>query len=211
MNLDDGRWRAENNGKPVDDYFLRSKLKGYVVTKGEWEGVAMPPRQWRAHGRGSPNKRGYHELHFADAFLRYLGRGLPSKSSAGRVKDEETRRRSHPPNLLFSPSVPPESGTSAAHDVSPDKSTSYGAADGAVDADGVSGATPSLDGAVDVSRMAYPHPLHHPGHEKAEQLENVNPGAADVPDERGAQRKKEKNEERPFPCGSAGRKRKRER
>jgi hypothetical protein len=107
LDLDDGRWRVASQGKPIDDYYLRSKLKGYVATKGQWEGVDVPPRQWRPSGHAT-NKRGYHELHFADAFLRYLGRGLPSKTPPEGGKG----KKGASPKPSFSPSTPAASGTS---------------------------------------------------------------------------------------------------
>ena len=40
--------------------------------------------------QGSPTKKwGYHELHFKDAFQRYLGKGLPSEAPPERDRDEK--------------------------------------------------------------------------------------------------------------------------
>jgi hypothetical protein len=82
MDLDDGRWRVANRGKPIDEYYLRSRLKGYVTPPDKGEEAKIPLRKWRP--KGSPLKKwGYHELHFKDAFLRYLGKGLPSEAPDG--------------------------------------------------------------------------------------------------------------------------------
>ena len=70
---------VEHKGKPIDEYYLRAKLRGYVTPFNKGGTNGMPSRQWRPHN--SPNhKWGYHELHFRDAFQRYLGEGLPSET-----------------------------------------------------------------------------------------------------------------------------------
>jgi uncharacterized protein DUF3631 len=95
VNLDDGRWRAANKGKEINEYFLRSRLKDYVVTSPEkGKGAAAPLRRWRAKGQ-SDKKWGYHELHLKDAFLRYLGRGLPSEAPPEPVDDAEDESPKH--------------------------------------------------------------------------------------------------------------------
>ena len=104
--LDEGRWRVANKGKPVDEWYLRTKLRDYVVKKTE--GKEMPPRQWRSPSTGEQRK-GYHELHFEDAFERYLGRGLPSATPA-EVKPADKRESSKPSS---SPSTPYASAPSA--------------------------------------------------------------------------------------------------
>ena len=81
MESDEGRWRVANKGKPIDEYYLRSKLKGYVQPGAKGPEGETRPRQWRPEG--SPTvKWGYHELHFADAFLRYLGKGIAIRGPA---------------------------------------------------------------------------------------------------------------------------------
>jgi hypothetical protein len=78
VNQDEGRWRAANrNGREIDDYYLRERLKKLLPTDGYY---AQPKsRRWRpaTDPKGNP-LYGYHELHFEDAFSRYLGKGLPS-------------------------------------------------------------------------------------------------------------------------------------
>ena len=75
MDEDEGRWRTAKNGKEIDEYYLRSKLKKLLPTEEE----CKEPRCWREkmNPKGNPLK-GYHELHLADAFDRYLNKGLPS-------------------------------------------------------------------------------------------------------------------------------------
>ena len=121
MSLDDGRWRVTNRGKAIDEYYLRAKLKGYVTPPGKkGEEPKIPPRQWRPPG--SPTmKWGYHELHFRDAFLRYLGKGLPSEAPPEPADDEKDESSGHP----SSSSAPFSSAASAQEGVSPDISKVY--------------------------------------------------------------------------------------
>jgi Protein of unknown function (DUF3631) len=45
MGLDDGRWRVANQGKLIDEYYLRAKLKGYVTPPSKkGEEPKIPPR-----------------------------------------------------------------------------------------------------------------------------------------------------------------------
>jgi Protein of unknown function (DUF3631)/Toprim domain len=86
LNEDEGRWfTAGKGGKQIDEYYLRSKLKKLLPTEGEYSEPTS--RRWRPTGNPSGNPlNGYHELHFADAFERYLGKGLPSgKPETGDV------------------------------------------------------------------------------------------------------------------------------
>jgi hypothetical protein len=72
---DEGRWRTAKNGKEIDEYYLRSKLKKLLPAEDE----CKEPRRWRADiNPGGNQQHGYHELHLADAFDRYLNKGLPS-------------------------------------------------------------------------------------------------------------------------------------
>ena len=77
LNQDEGRWfTAGKGGKQIDEYYLRSKLKKLLPTEGEYSEPTS--RRWRpASNPGGNPLNGYHELHFADAFERYLGKGLP--------------------------------------------------------------------------------------------------------------------------------------
>ena len=87
--LDDGRWGVANKGKPLDEWYLRSNLKPYVQpnAKDQDDGKTRP-RQWKAPGT-SAMRWGYHELHFRDAFVRYLGKGLPSEAPPKSSSEEE--------------------------------------------------------------------------------------------------------------------------
>ena len=78
LDEDEGRWHTlGKGGKPIDEYYLRSKLKKLLPTEGEY--ATKKSRRWRPDKNPkSGSLFGYHELHFADAFERYLGKGLPS-------------------------------------------------------------------------------------------------------------------------------------
>jgi hypothetical protein len=80
--MDDGRWEVANRGQPVNEYFLKSKLRKLLPTEGEYS--EPKTRCWRPLNdpKGNPLK-GYHELHLVEAFERYLNKGLPSKASTG--------------------------------------------------------------------------------------------------------------------------------
>jgi hypothetical protein len=208
-NLDDGRWRTANHGKTIDEYYLRSKLKDYATApkkKGEGkEGEdEMPPRQWRP--KGSPtHKWGYHELHFKDAFLRYLGKGLPSKAPPESVQGEEDEFPEYP----SSPKYPSGSATSGTDRVSPGRSKTYEGADDGADADGPSMPKRQADGADDAARMGHPHPGHPsaPGQD-ADKSSEMSDGA-DGADQEGAYREKARTKENyvtRLPRGGFGRK-----
>jgi Protein of unknown function (DUF3631) len=207
--LDDGRWRVANHGKTIDEYYLRSKLKDYVTApkkKGEAkEGEdEMPPRQWRP--KGSPtHKWGYHELHFKDAFLRYLGKGLPSKALPESVEDEGEESPKHP----FSPKYPPGSRTSRTDGISPDSPKTYDGADDDADTDDSSATKGEAGGADDEARMRHPHPglSSVPSQDTDKFNESVD--VMDGADQEGIGRKENKGEESNitrFPRGGLGRK-----
>ena len=86
LNLDEGRWRTANKGgREIDEYYLREGLRKLLPTEGEY---ARPKsRRWRANPK-SNTQYGYHELHLADAFSRYLGKGLPSEASPESDDDD---------------------------------------------------------------------------------------------------------------------------
>ncbi len=70
-----GDGARQKNGQKIDEYYLRSKLKKLLPTEDE----CKEPRRWRADvNPGGNQQHGYHELHLADAFDRYLNKGLPS-------------------------------------------------------------------------------------------------------------------------------------
>jgi hypothetical protein len=77
LNEDEGRWRTASKGAQIDDYYLRDKLKKLFPTEGPY--ATTKSRRWRPDKNfGSGSLFGYHELHLADSFARYLGKGLPS-------------------------------------------------------------------------------------------------------------------------------------
>jgi hypothetical protein len=204
MNLDDGRWRVANRGKPIDEYFLRSKLKGYVTPPDKGGEAKIPRRSWRP--KGSPTEKwGYHELHFKDAFLRYLGKGLPSEAPPEQTEDEKDKSSEYP----FSPNHPHTSAASTASGSSPDSSKTSTAADDAVDVDGQSTAKPQRASEQAAQRMPHPHPQPASEAGQANDKSDKNISAADAVDlggsngERGS--KEESNATR-FPRGPVGRK-----
>jgi hypothetical protein len=80
LNQDEGRWRTANkNGHEIDEYYLREKLKKLLPSKSYL--AQTKSRRWRStrDPKGNP-LYGYQELHFENAFSRYLGKELPSKS-----------------------------------------------------------------------------------------------------------------------------------
>ena len=129
--LDDGRWYVANKGKPVDEYYLRSGLKAYVQPNAKDPDGKTRPRQWKAPGKAPVMRWGYHELHFRDAFLRYLGKGLPSAPTP-EPADEEGEGGPAP---SFSTVHPPASASSASYGVSQNISKTYLDADNDADAD----------------------------------------------------------------------------
>ena len=78
LNEDEGRWLTANRGgKQIDKWYLRDKLKDFLPTEGKYS--SLQSRRWRPIKSAKANPLwGYYELHFADAFERYLGKGLPS-------------------------------------------------------------------------------------------------------------------------------------
>jgi hypothetical protein len=203
MALDDGRWRVANKSKPIDEYYLRDKLKGYVTPQGK-EGAKMPPRQWRPKGY-TTMKWGYDELHFKDAFQRYLGRGLPSEASREPTEDEKEETSEHP----FSSKHPGSSGASAAEDDSSTNSnTYYDANEDAVAADN---AHPGHDGMgspdVDADDLSDQHHASASSQDTDKYGENVDAAdAADLGGIYGEGYKKEENDNAAgFPHGPSGR------
>ena len=78
LNEDEGRWRTANKGKEINDYYLRDKLKKLFPTEGPYCDDQIAPLAGGHKNPGSGSLFGYHELHLADSFARYLGKGLPS-------------------------------------------------------------------------------------------------------------------------------------
>ena len=105
LNEDEGRWRVANHGQSIDEYYLRKELKGYVPPLDKGSGATAPLRRWRPSG-STTKKWGYHELHFVDAFSRYLGKGLPSNEPPEDEEDASSKPSSPTPPKTSSPSSP---------------------------------------------------------------------------------------------------------
>jgi site-specific DNA-cytosine methylase len=71
-------WSSANNGKPIDAYYLRSNLNDFIPGKAE----DIAPRKFSV---GGVQAHGFNEKHFEDAFDRYLGRKLPSRTPKGNT------------------------------------------------------------------------------------------------------------------------------
>ena len=78
---DEGRWKTANRARRSTHY-LR-EMRRLLPTEGEYSKTAS--RRWRANPKSNP-QFGYHELHFANAFERYLGKGLPSAARRQRCR-----------------------------------------------------------------------------------------------------------------------------
>jgi putative DNA primase/helicase len=68
--MDESPWTTANHGQRVNEYYLRAHLKDFIPDNAE----KIAPRKWK---EGHAQARGFHQLHFEDAFGRYLGKGLP--------------------------------------------------------------------------------------------------------------------------------------
>jgi hypothetical protein len=95
VNLDEGRWRTANKGQPIDEYYLREALRKLLPTEGAYS--TAKSRRWRANPKSNA-QYGYHELHLADAFSRYLGKGLPSGAPSSEWYDEDEEEDAAPSN-----------------------------------------------------------------------------------------------------------------
>jgi Protein of unknown function (DUF3631)/Toprim domain len=93
---DEGRWYVANRfGKEINSDYLRERLKKLLPTEADYpelqklltdEGdrAALKSRRWRPAGNPKGNPLyGYYELHFADAFERYLGTALRAATAPG--------------------------------------------------------------------------------------------------------------------------------
>jgi putative DNA primase/helicase len=94
VNLSESPWTTANRGQPVNEYFLRAHLRGFLPDDAE----KIAPRKWRD---GPVQARGFHQLHLKDAFVRYLGKDLPSSgqqeyaTSPSSEKDPSADPSSH--------------------------------------------------------------------------------------------------------------------
>jgi hypothetical protein len=107
--MDEGRWKEEHHGKPITSYFLRDTLGDMVPANAE----EIAPRRWR---EGAADKQGgYHVLHFADAFERYLRKGLPGAGVGKGDGPERTARENdqkHPAHPAHPAQQPDSEGSS---------------------------------------------------------------------------------------------------
>jgi hypothetical protein len=200
LDEDEGRWRVANRGQPIDEYYLRKELKGYVPPQDKGAEAKAPLRRWRPPG-STEKKWGYHELYFRDAFSRYLGRGLPSEEPP-----EAEEERDAPPK--HSLSTPPEtsspSSPSRPRTVSRDITAAYSGPDGGLNGAAASGPV------VGPLLVQTPHPQSGPpsGPSQAFELSaklSVGLDGLDGLDTLGGV-EKEKGKPAQFPRGPAGRK-----
>jgi hypothetical protein len=121
--LEESPWRLANGGKPVDGYFLKRHLTDFLPNDSE----SLEPRKWR---EGAVQARGYHERHFEDAFVRYLGRQLPSKTQNDNTNppDRESYASAYRSKNASHPSHSPQESDSHS------KSETYGVTDNGVPA-----------------------------------------------------------------------------
>jgi Protein of unknown function (DUF3631) len=101
IGMEETPWPTVSFGKPINEYYLRQHLKGLLPQTAE----ARLARKWK---NKVGDVRGYAELHFEDAWRRYLGKGPPSLEP--RSKDypdgEETARKTpHAPSAPSAPSA----------------------------------------------------------------------------------------------------------
>jgi hypothetical protein len=155
--LDESPWMTANGGKPVDDWYLRTHLRDFLP--GEPEKIAK--RKW---SEGKVEARGFDQLHLADAFKRYLGKGLPcplGKRNQSTAKDDHSLNRasqhpSDPSNPSTGANAPVISDGCGSTDAtnqsvgsppsSVDEATSASGTDGSTDA-----RKPSVDPSVDAN------------------------------------------------------------
>jgi hypothetical protein len=126
--LSEAPWASANRGGEITSYYLRKHLHDFLPEDADK--VAL--RQWRdANGQ---KVRGYHELHFQDAFERYLGKGLPSKEPKSPPPSPDTpppggsKHAGHQGHPRQNDEMPVKSSTNAASDTSPVSGAASGAA-----------------------------------------------------------------------------------
>ena len=80
--IEEAPWEAANNGREIDAYWLREKLKGFLPRPANPEEVVAlrRSREWR-DGKG-PLLKGYTEDHLREAWWRYLERRTPTETKA---------------------------------------------------------------------------------------------------------------------------------
>ena len=81
VGVEEAPWKDANNGREIDDYWLREKLKGFLPRPANPEAAAelRRSREWR-EGKG-PARKGYTEAHLQEAWWRYLDRKTPTETA----------------------------------------------------------------------------------------------------------------------------------
>jgi putative DNA primase/helicase len=194
---DEGRWRTVGrNGREINDHYIAKMVKDWLPTEGDY---AKPEsRRWRPASDPKANpSRGYSELHFENAFTRYLGLKLPSQVTP-EAADMVGEFSDFPDNLS-----PDESSSSRGG--SPGKKSGTAGTDGlshgnsedipAPDSDHQSGTVPdqshahlARDGSVPDESKAVRHgagPDEKSGTEITQSSPSLNPSVPGVPDQRG--------------------------
>ena len=81
VGIEEAPWQEANNGREVDGYWLREKLRGFLPRPANPEEALTlrRSREWR-DGKG-PAHKGYTEGHLREAWRRYLERETPSETA----------------------------------------------------------------------------------------------------------------------------------
>ena len=97
--IEEAPWEAANNGREIDAYWLREKLKGFLPRPANpEEAVALRrSREWR-DGKG-PLLKGYTEDHLREAWWRYLERRTPTETQSGQRREWRRGIRGRPADL----------------------------------------------------------------------------------------------------------------
>ena len=79
--IEEAPWEEANNGREIDAYWLREKLKGFLPRPANPEEAAAlrRSREWR-EGK-APLLKGYTEDHLREAWWRYLERKTPTETA----------------------------------------------------------------------------------------------------------------------------------
>ncbi len=94
--IEEAPWEAANNGREIDAYWLREKLKGFLPRPANPEEVVAlrRSREWR-DGKG-PLLKGYTEDHLREAWWRYLERRTPTETTSGQRREWRRGIRGRP-------------------------------------------------------------------------------------------------------------------
>ena len=81
LNVEEAPWKNVNDGREIDGYWLREKLKGFLPRPANPKEAAAlhRSREWR-EGKG-PAHKGYTEEHLREAWWRYLERKTPTETA----------------------------------------------------------------------------------------------------------------------------------